>query len=74
MSINKNDNSQNQVVLDILQQFIKIVKADDVEKRREVAKNAALTLLGIGVLAGINYLTKPKDKFDENLDEEHDEK
>jgi hypothetical protein len=73
MSINKNDNSQNQVVLDILQQFIKIVKADDVEKRREVAKNAALTLLGIGVLAGINYLTKPKDKFDENLDEEHDE-
>jgi hypothetical protein len=69
MSNNENQNNSKSKLVEILEQLINIFSADRPDRRAEVAKSAALTLLGIGALAGVEYLLhQSKLKAEKNKD------
>lgn len=52
----------NENLVEILKQIIRVFETDESDKRKEVAKSALLTLLGIGALKAVDYVIESNSK------------
>lgn len=62
MSNNTNGQESKSNLVEILEQLIKVFKADVPEKRTKVAKRAAMNLLGVGALVAMDYIINKHSK------------
>jgi hypothetical protein len=62
MSEDKTTNSNNQAIIEILQNIIRVINTDDPARRKQVIQNSVIAIVGTGGLMALKYFMDKREK------------